>query len=181
VSWRNFIDLAREVESDLHGGTAGVVDEAFYRQLDQYLRVAKAPAEAVAAIRFSHAMASWDWEALLAPGEVLARALRAGADWVSPDVLRDALVVANLRLGDPLAARRVHDELGRFSRRPRQALRSLLLESYVIAAEAAMATAAAQPGASPTGPRGGSPAPQRTTDRSDGSAPPARTVTVRQP
>ena len=178
VSWPSFIELALGVENDVHGGTAGVADEKFYESLYRYLRVAKAPPEAVAAIGYAHAIASWDWEGMLAPGETLFHALEAGSQWVSPDLLRDGLVVAKLRLGDPLAARQAYDDLAKYSRRQRQALRSLLLESYVVAAEAAMATAASRPPDAllPTGPSRATPASRRTADRATA---PVQTVNIR--
>jgi predicted membrane-bound spermidine synthase len=140
-NWELFIKTALEAERDLHLGTAGVADERFYRPLFEYLRVVKAPAEAVAAINYAHALAIWDFERARQAGDTLVTALQGGREWMSVDFLRDGLVVANLRVGDPAGARRILDGLRARSTRPPTSLRSLLLEAYVVTAEDAAATA----------------------------------------
>ena len=139
-NWRYFVNLALEVERDVHGGAAGVVDDAFYTPLFAYMKAAKAPAEAVAAISYSYALASWDWRRAIAAGDTLMRASAGATEWIPVDFLRDGLIVAHLRLGDVIAARRVANALGRNARDP-ESLRSMLLDSYLAAAEESSATA----------------------------------------
>ena len=133
--WRSFVHLALEVERDVHGGAAGVANERFYESLFAYMKAAKAPPAAVTAINYSYALASWDWRRALSAGDTLAQLYIGGVDWVPIDFLRDGLVVSQLRLGDPIGARRSAGVLGRHTARDPQALRSLMLESYIIAAE----------------------------------------------
>jgi hypothetical protein len=45
-------------------------------------------------------------------------------------MLRDGLVIANLKSGSPPRAREALDQLRRFSARPPQSLRTLLLDAY---------------------------------------------------
>jgi predicted membrane-bound spermidine synthase len=153
--WNLFIRMALESERDFHVGTSGVADERFYRSLFEYLRVARAPSEAVAAIAYAYALATWDFERARQAGDTLVAALKAGREWVPADVLRDGLVTANLRVGDPAGARRALEELRRFSTRSAESLRSLLLEAYVVTAEDASATAMHGPPVNPLplGPR----------------------------
>ena len=150
--WETFIRMALDAERDLHLGTGGVADERFYTPLFAYLRAVKAPAEAVAAVSYTYALATWDFERARQAGDTLVKALIAGTgDWVSADFLREGMVTANLRLGDPVGARRVLEDLRRFSARSTQSLRALLLDAYVATSEAATATAMRQaPSGQPT-------------------------------
>jgi hypothetical protein len=141
--WRTFVTLALEVEQDVHGGAAGAVDDAFYAPLFAYMKAVKAPAEAVAAISYSYALASWDWRRALAAGDTLMRAYEATSEWVPVDLLRDGMIVAQLRLGDPIGARRSATALAHRARDP-ESLRSMMLESYLVAAEREIATALLQ-------------------------------------
>jgi predicted membrane-bound spermidine synthase len=144
--WETFIRMALDAERDLHLGTGGVADERFYQPLFDYLRATKAPAEAVAAVTYSYALATWDFEKARIAGDTLVKALIAGkGDWVPVDFLRDGLVAANLRVGDAVRARRALEDLRTYSVRPPQSLRGMLLEAYVLNAEAATATAMRRP------------------------------------
>ena len=148
--WHSFVNLALEVERDVHGGAAGAADDAFYMPLLAYMKAAKAPPAAVAAISYSYALASWDWRRALAAGDTLVRAYEESTEWVPVDLLRDGMVVAQLRLGDPIGARRSATALARQTR-DRESLRSMMLESYLVAAEGESATALRQPAAKPPG------------------------------
>jgi hypothetical protein len=133
--WPSFIRLALEAERDLHLGSSGVTDETFYAPLFEYLRTRRAPPDAVAAVSFTHALAGWDFERARTAGDTVSRALVSGISWVDADMLREGLVVANLRTGNVAAARRAFDDLRRYSTRPAQSLRALLIEAYLTSAE----------------------------------------------
>ena len=141
--WRSFTWMALQAERDVHDGTAGVADEAFYRPLFDYLRVTKAPSQAVAAVRFAHALAVWDFTAASAAGDTLMKGVDTGALWTPVDFLRDGLVIAKLRRGDHLGARKVFETLSEYLPRGTPPLRSLLVESYLRSAEQATSTAQA--------------------------------------
>jgi predicted membrane-bound spermidine synthase len=142
--WYHFVTLALDVERDVHGGAAGVADESFYGPLFSYMKAVKAPAGAVAAISYSYALAKWDWHRALAAGDTLMRQYSDTTEWVPVDFLRDGLIVAQLRLGDPIGARRISNALARRARSS-ESLRSMMLESYLVAAERESATALRSP------------------------------------
>jgi hypothetical protein len=142
--WRHFVNFALEVERDVHGGAAGTADEAFYGPLLAYMKAAKAPPEAIAAIGFNRALASWDWRRVRATGDTLMNVYPAPG-WIPIDLLNDGMVVASLRLGDPVGARRAAKTLAPYVARDARSLRSQLLEAYLLEAERAGATASRQP------------------------------------
>jgi predicted membrane-bound spermidine synthase len=139
--WRSFTWMALQAERDLHDGTAGVADETFYRPLFEYLRVAKAPSQAIAAVQFAHALSVWDFTAASEAGDTLMKGVETRMLWVPVEFLRDGLVIAKLRRGDPLGARKVYHTLTDYYPVGIPALRSLLVESYLRAAEQASSTA----------------------------------------
>jgi hypothetical protein len=182
-NWRHFVNLALEVERDVHGGAAGVAADAFYTPLFAYMKSVKAPPAAVAAISYSHALASWDWRRALAAGDTLMRAYEDSTEWVPVDFLRDGMVVAQLRLGDPIGARRSATALARHAR-DNESLRSMMLESYLVAAERESATALNEPStiAPAIAPRGGPLASgTRPVSAAPAAAPAPRTATGRTP
>ena len=56
-----------------------------------------------------------------------------GDFWLAPDVLRDGVTTARLMVGDLAGARDVFIALAPYSQRPRTDLRSLVLESMLMA------------------------------------------------
>ena len=88
------------VERDIHGGTAGVADEDFYRSLFAYLAAQKAPAAARQAFGFLHALSVYDFKTASVLADSLYPAAERGASWYPVDDLRDGATIAKLRLGD---------------------------------------------------------------------------------
>ncbi|HEU5175691.1 MAG TPA: fused MFS/spermidine synthase [Gemmatimonadaceae bacterium] len=105
-SWRSWLEMVLTAEASLHLGTAGVADEAFWRPVLAHAEKHRAPAGARAALQFLHGIAAWDWPGVIAAAPVLAAAQRANQPWVEPGVLRDGVVTAYLRQGNPAEARR---------------------------------------------------------------------------
>ncbi|MFL5582886.1 MAG: spermidine synthase [Gemmatimonadaceae bacterium] len=134
ADWERFVHLVLDAEADLHGGTAGAVDESFYAPVLAYMTRAKAPAPAVAAVRFRHGLAAFDWREASAAADLLVAETKARRDWVPPDDLRDGGVVAKLRLGDLDGARRVWEELIPFAKRGISDVRTRLLAAHLSAA-----------------------------------------------
>ncbi len=130
--WKRWTLAALDVERNIHGGTAGVADESFYSTLASYMARAHAPDRARQSIAFRHALATWDFPSASALADSLAPAAMTYESWISADEIREGGMVAKLKLGDPIAARRLWVSLSTASSRPRDALRSLLLDAYLI-------------------------------------------------
>ena len=129
--WRVFMTDVVATEADIHGGTAGVADEAFFASVRRFLTRHDAPSEARAAVSFLHGIAAWDFaEASRAADELLPAAMQSKS-WLPVDFLREAAVVAKLRSGDVAGARQYFEALSRVSQRRRDDLRVLLLGAHL--------------------------------------------------
>jgi hypothetical protein len=124
-----------EIEQDVAGGMAGVVDTAFYEGVTRFLDRHQAPKAVRDVVAFRYAIGTWDFAAADRATIALLPGVQSGAGWLPADELRDGGVVARLRLGDIAGARTLFEALRPLSRRPAGDLRSYLLESYVIALE----------------------------------------------
>ena len=133
ADWRRWTRSVLTVERDVHAGTAGVADDQLYGALTRYLAAVPAPAPAVDAIAFVHALAAWQWPAAAAAGDRLAARAMRGDQWVAADLLRDGVVVAHLRLGDSDRARQLFRELTPLVESGGTDLRSRLLEAHLAA------------------------------------------------
>jgi hypothetical protein len=131
ADWHRFVGHVLACEDDWHGGSAGVADPAFYGPVLAYLAAARAPQEAVAAVRFAAALAAYDWPAARAAGDVLLTAYARGDQWIDTAMLHDGGVVAALKTGDPAAARHVLRVTGPRLRRGRDDVRGPLLAAWV--------------------------------------------------
>jgi hypothetical protein len=118
------------VENDVHGGAAGVADEAFYEPIYRFLRSSKAPKRAVAALDFLHGLAAWNFQQASAAADVLMPDADLGESWLPPMMLRDGTVVAKLEIGDIAGAQRAFDILTPLAG-SKSDLRSRLLEAQI--------------------------------------------------
>jgi predicted membrane-bound spermidine synthase len=135
VNWEVWVNHANRADNLRNAGTAGFVDQQFHAGLDRFMERHRAPAEARDVVRFRRGLASWNFAEAAAAGERLMEVAGSGRSWVSPDELRDGLVMARLHLRDARGARQALDSLFRLSRRPATDLRSQLLTAYVQTAE----------------------------------------------
>ena len=135
ADWRRFVAQALECEGDVHGGTAGVADSAFYARTFAYLDAAGAPDEARAALHFVHGLAASRWDEANAAGRVLRDDVARGDRWVDAELLLDGSVVAALRAGDVAGARQALSQLRPQVRRRTEDVRDALLDAWVRAAE----------------------------------------------
>ena len=125
-----------QVDADIHSGTAGVVDSAFFHELHAYAARAGAPAEARAGISFLEGIGAWAW-----PRTVVAAGLLIAADsvhWIPETLLRDGAMIGHLRLGNADAARDVLQEFARRTYADR--FREQLIASHVLFADSAART-----------------------------------------
>ena len=141
VDWSIWMRDLLLVDQDLHMGTAGVVDERFFGEVRGFLARHAAPADVRDAVDFLYALSRWDFPAVVATGERLRARPAAAPVLVPPDLLRDGLVIAQLRLGNVEAARLAATTLGARSARGAGDLRSSLIEAYLRTAELELAFA----------------------------------------
>jgi hypothetical protein len=135
TSWELWLERANQMDKLHNGGTAGTADKAFYGKLQRYMDRHAAPQSARDVVAFRQGIASWNFAQAAQAAERLLPLTVGGHRWLESDELRDGMVMAQLHLGDAKGARRSLDALARFSSRKPGDLRSLLLDSYVRAAE----------------------------------------------
>ena len=151
-NWELWLEQANGVDRLRNGGTAGIADEQFYGALVKFMDRHRAPGTARDVVAFRRALAGWNFAEAAAAADRLMPVVLAEHRWISPDELRDGLVMARLHLRDAAGARQALDTLAKFSSRPAGDLRSMLLGAYVQTLES-MQTAASQPlGATPATP-----------------------------
>lgn len=127
VDWFGWFRSALDVEHDLHGGVAGVVDSAYYREIAQFMERQHAPEAARSAWRFQQAAVTYDWPGVAAEVTPQLKARVAGHTWLPVDLLRDAATIALVRTGDHATAKKVFDALAPFSTRDKTDLRTVTL------------------------------------------------------
>ena len=137
--WQVWMRNVAIIESNVHGGAAGVVDEAFYAPIYRFMRVNKAPARAIAALDFMHGLASWNFQQASVAADLLVTDSDLGAGWVPTDMLRDGAVVAKLATGDVAGARRAFELLTPRIDSPRD-LRSRVLDARIRAYSPALSS-----------------------------------------
>jgi spermidine synthase/MFS family permease len=105
-NWSDWIDEFLQVESDLHGGSAGAADDAFYRSVRAYLARVNAPTAVSAVVDFRHGLAAWDFPEAVRASDTLVARIEGGETWLPVEALRRGAAVARLKTGDaPGAAR----------------------------------------------------------------------------
>jgi hypothetical protein len=130
--WHRWVPLLFVVDRDVHAGSPGSVDTAFYRRIHDFVDRANAPEGARQSVEFLEAADRWDFEAVQRVGDELIRKATTGEIWLSSDYLRDATVVAHLKDGDPAGAKRAFDAMRPLVRRdPVADLRTRLLRAYI--------------------------------------------------
>jgi hypothetical protein len=142
--WGLWVRDVYAVDADLHNGTVGVADAAFFDALQAYMARHRAPDRITAAVGFLRAVSAWDWARADSIGEEV---IRFGAQPtglpISGDLVRDGLVVAKLQRGDVVGARRVFDILRGHGSRSQLDLRNRLLNAWIRRMEAADSSARA--------------------------------------
>ncbi|HYC32043.1 MAG TPA: hypothetical protein VEB59_07105, partial [Gemmatimonadales bacterium] len=134
-SWENWVRQFEDNERLVSGGAQGTADEVFYRAVYQYIERHRAPPPVRAVVDFYHGLAAWDFPKVIYASDRLIPEIRRKRLWIAPDELRDGTVVAELKVGDAGAARRVFDALAPMSARPADGLQSRLLDAHISAAE----------------------------------------------
>ncbi len=127
--WHEFMSAVVRVDADIHSGTAGVVDTAFFRRMRQYAAGSGAPAEARAGLDFLHGIGAWNWPETA----VASKALIASTDsvpWIPDVLLRNGAAVAYIMMRDTTGAKEV---LATFAKRTYEdRFRERMLASYLV-------------------------------------------------
>jgi len=131
ADWFTWFRMVIEVERDIHAGVSGVVDSAFYAEVEQYMTRWQAPAAAHSAWRFLRAAGTYDWPGVVKEVTPQLKARVAGHTWLPVDLLRNAATVALVRTGDRPTARKVFEALQPFSALDAGDLRAELLRALV--------------------------------------------------
>ncbi len=129
VDWQLWFVELLLVERDLHQGTMGRVDAAWYAEVERYLSAAGAPEGAASAWRFLRAAVTYDWARAAAevPRQIAER--DRGTAWLPPALLLDAAVLARLRSGDLPGAQAAFARLSDAAGRSPDDVRTRMLEA----------------------------------------------------
>lgn len=133
--WRQWVRDMIIVEGELHAGTTGVADSAFYAAIRGFAGRHDAPVGARLAIDFAEGMAKWDFAAASRAADGLLPFALERRTWYEFNALRTGAVVAKLRTGDPAGARRFMVEMGKLGANPPSDMRMMLLNAYLLQAE----------------------------------------------
>ena len=107
--WNAWLEDFSTVEEDIHGGTAGVADEDFYRRVRNFLRAVKAPGGPAAAVDLHHGLAAWDYAEAARAGDLLIAQL-ASMDFGNDQIKKVVGKIDNNRLRRIVA---VHNKITR--------------------------------------------------------------------
>jgi hypothetical protein len=110
-SWAYWFNDFVRLEEQLHSGTSGFVDSAFYASAQRFMDRHRAPESVVQSVRFLRSLAGWDFKEVAAAVDSLAVLHKDGRPMLAADFLRDGAVIAKLRLGDVKGARADFDRL----------------------------------------------------------------------
>jgi spermidine synthase len=104
--WHAWVTDVVAADADLHSGTAGVVDTAFFRTVRGYATRAQAPQQVRSALDFLHGIGTWDWpeaarsaKSLMTFGDTVA--------WVPHALLRNGAATAFIMTKDTASAKGV--------------------------------------------------------------------------
>lgn len=129
--WPLWFSEALQVERDRHQGTMGVVDAAWFAQVQRYLDTQGAPDGMRSAWRFLQAAVTYDWPAAAAEVPMQIAERDRGRAWLPPALLLDAAVLARLRTDDRSGAQAAFARLADSAGRTRDDVRSRMLEALL--------------------------------------------------
>jgi len=135
VDWHAWMQVVLACDADIHSGTAGVVDSAFFANLRAYASRAGAPADVRAALDFLHGIGSWNWP----EAAVASRSLMDSPDpapWVPDPLLRNGAAVSFVMLQDTAGATNVLRHFGK--RTTADQMRERIISSFLIYQDSTM-------------------------------------------
>ena len=135
ADWGLFFKRAMDVEASLHSGTMGWVHDEFYASVRDFMTTKRAPEDGLAAMRFMHGIASYDWKEAAAQVDLLLDARGKDRVWLNDDLFRDAACVALLHTGEVAKARKVFKQTAEYTSRKPGDLRVLMVDAHIAARE----------------------------------------------
>jgi spermidine synthase len=138
ADWFHWFNEMLAVEDDLHAGTMGEVDGAWYAGVERYMVTHRAPSDGISALRMLRAGSTYDWTTAARESQVLVDARNRGRVWFPADLFLDMSVVARLKVGDFNGARALLSRLQTGSDRETNDVRLRLLDAHVARVETAM-------------------------------------------
>jgi spermidine synthase len=128
ANWHSWVSDVVAVDEDIHGGTAGVADTAFFARLRAFAQQPGAPVEARASVDFLHGISVWNWREAADAGDTLLHSQDAD-EWLPDTLLYNGAIVARLKLGELAQAKEI---LRIFARKANeQQFQERLLAAYV--------------------------------------------------
>ncbi len=131
ADWSVWLRDLREVDRDLHAGTAGFAAQDFFRSALEYIDRHDGPQVVRDVVVFRHGLAGWDFEVAAAAAQRLLEAEAHRNGHINTDELHDGGTIALLRIGQLEEAERFYAALLRSRGRSVGDLRSRLLTAYV--------------------------------------------------
>jgi spermidine synthase len=133
ADWAAWLREFREVDRDLHAGTAGFVAEDFFRSALAFIDRHDGPDIVRDVVVFRHGLAGWNFAEAAGAAQRLLEAGAQRSGYINADELQDGGTVALLRIGQPEEAERFYAALLHNRTRSVGDLRSRLLTAYVSA------------------------------------------------
>jgi len=131
VDWFSWFRGMLEVERDVHAGVSGVIDTAFYADVERYMVRWQAPQGARSAWRFMRTAGTYDWSSVAAEVMPQLKARVSGHTWIPADILLDAGTLALVKTGDRVTAQQVYESLEPYSVREKDDLRMQVLRAMI--------------------------------------------------
>jgi predicted membrane-bound spermidine synthase len=128
ASWHSWADAVVAADADLHGGTAGVIDSAFYRAMRSYAIRHSAPMEARVTLNFLEGIGAWNWPQAAEAARAL-MVLRDPIPWVPFELFRNGAAAAFIMTRDTANAKKV---LRDYSNRADDRFRERMIGSILV-------------------------------------------------
>jgi hypothetical protein len=106
ANWHLWVLGVAAADADLHTGTAGVVDTAFFARMRHFVTQPGTPAEARAAVDFLHGLGTWNWREAADAGDTLLHSQDA-EEWLPDTLLYNGATVARIKLGEYAQAKEI--------------------------------------------------------------------------
>jgi spermidine synthase len=129
ADWHAWMADVVAVDADLHSGTAGVVDSAFFNRIRSFAARTGAPNEARASIDFLQGIGAWNWPQAVVAAEALIASMDS-VEWIPDVLLRNGAAVGYIMLNDTTGSKKVLQEFAK--RTTDDFFRERLISSYLV-------------------------------------------------